>query len=567
MRWILSRMLAFIMRAMSIVLLILQIPLTLAAILQRGLRNLMLEADRFRNEGRQIAADVKASADKQTIEKPFDNGKETVFLLITCGQAVRNFLCTDVFPMLRERYNVVLLSPYAYSDEFRKTYGKDGVHVLPWFEGFRSIFERVFQYYLMRRSKSRTHKSWLENLEARAKRQKDGNYRFLKHRAMRRTSDVIGAVLKRRGMTSLYQAYFFSYLPRSLFSDVFDRYEPAIVISTTAHHAEAWPLTYFGRRRGCVTLANVLSWDNLTTKAAMDTECSHYAVWSEEMKGELAYHFPYVKAKATVTGSPLFDLYYQRPFARGRAEFLSGLGLDPNFPYILYTTNTPAGMPDENEIVRQYWEKLNQTHLAGKIGLLVRLHPKESLHRYKGLQGLENVAVTIAGRPHWGRSDRWLPGEEDMALLLNSMIHAAVSVNVASTMSLESFAVGLPTINVAYKSSNEVKDNGLMWSFDMYHFSEHYHALVDNGAVALARSPEELVTQTIEALEHGAVRKDAMQKTLIQKAGYADGASGRRFVELVDSLVAGGAPSPVLAPARGEPLRMPSTPSRVSEAA
>jgi hypothetical protein len=124
-----------------------------------------------------------------------------------------------------------------------------------------------------------------------------------------------------------------------------------------------------------------------------------------------------------------------------------------------------------------------------------------------------------------------------MNLLLNSMMHAAVSVNVASTMSLESFAVNLPTINVAFKSSDTLKDHNLMWSFDMYHTSEHYRAIVDNGGVALARNIDELLAQTIDALEHPDHRQKAMRKTLEQKAAYCDGTSARRFVEALSRAI------------------------------
>jgi hypothetical protein len=143
----------------------------------------------------------------------------------------------------------------------------------------------------------------------------------------------------------------------------------------------------------------------------------------------------------------------------------------------------------------------------------------------------------LAAKPHWAQSDRWLPNEEDLALLLNSMLHASVSVNVASTMSLESFTLGLPTINIAFKSRQDLEDHGSMWSFDMYHFSEHYHALVDNGAVDLARSVDDLVSFTIGALEHGAQRRPAMQRTLEQKAAYSDGTSAQRFADVINFIV------------------------------
>jgi hypothetical protein len=488
----------------------------------------------LRHEARVVSADIPRFSAEQQSAFPLDPSRKTIFLLITCGQAVRNFLLSGVMSSLRARHNVVILSPYAYAEEFRSTYCAPGVHVLPWFESFRSVSERFFQYYLMSKSGSGTHERWLANLEKRAETDNTPPYRFRKHQAVRRISGVLGALLGQRRMQALYHSYFLSYLPRPMFAQLFASYRPALVISTTAHHVEAWPLTYFAREQGCATLANILSWDNLTTKAAIDASCDYYTVWSEEMKEQLAKHYPYVHTKTFVTGSPLFDMYYAKRGEIDRDTFLSGFGLAPELPYVLWTTNTPAGMPDEHKIIHQYWEAIGRSPLAGKISLLVRLHPKETQEQYLPLLKLNNVVLTLAGRPHWLKSDRWLPNEDDMQLLLNSMRHAAVSVNVASTMSLESFALDLPTINVAFKSSSDLDDHMLMWSFDMYHTSDHYRAIMDNGAVDFARSVDELVSLTVRALEQPDRHKAAMQKTLAQKAAYCDGSAALRFVQVVE---------------------------------
>lgn len=491
----------------------------------------------LRETAKTVVAKVDQASEAQRASNPLDGSRKTIFLLITCGQAVRNFLLSDVLALLCERYNVVILTPYASDEAFRRRFARPGVHVIPWFESFRSNLERFFLYYLMSETGSATHENWLKNLEERARVKSERRARYMQHAIVRRLSTATGWVVGRNGMLSLYHAYFLAYLPRSLFSNLFKDYRPSLVISTTAHHIEAWPLTSMARRYGAMSLANVLSWDNTSTKAALDPYCDHYTVWSPEMAAEIARFFPYIKSKIAITGSPQFDLYYSKRGELDRTTFLTGLGLSPDRPYILYTTNTPAGMPDEHIIVAAYWGALQKTELANQISLVVRLHPKEDKSKYANLLGVPNVAVTLAGQPYWGSSDRWLPTDQDMQLLLNSMRHAAVSVNVASTMSLESFTLELPTINVAFKSSPDMKDHSLMWSFSMYHTSEHYKAIVENGAVDLARSMDELVGFTRDALRHGARRKAEMHRTLEQKAGYCDGLAARRFCEVVEGVL------------------------------
>jgi hypothetical protein len=70
----------------------------------------------------------------------------------------------------------------------------------------------------------------------------------------------------------------------------------------------------------------------------------------------------------------------------------------------------------------------------------------------------------------------------------------------------------------------------------MYHTSEHYRALIENGAVDVARSMEELVASTIDILQIGSRRSEAMRKTLRQKVASPDGNSAKRFAELVTML-------------------------------
>jgi CDP-Glycerol:Poly(glycerophosphate) glycerophosphotransferase len=560
MLWLLNLVLSFVWAIRARATRLFEPASSTTGFISRGSNSLRNEIARFRTEGRTVGRDVAQFSGEEQAKNPLDPRRPTVFLIITCGQAVRNFLLSDVFGLLRSRFNVVILTPYAYCEGFRREYALAGVHVLPWFKSFRTILERAFQYYFMSKSQSRTHHRWLANLEARAKNDTDRRSRFRELILMRRMSDLLGAVVGRRGMQGLYGSYLLAYLPKSLFSFLFSTYRPALVISTTAHHAEAWPLTFFARRRGVKTLANILSWDNPTTKPVMDVSCDYYTVWSEEMKGDLAKQFPHIKTKVIITGCPLFDLYYQKPYAMPREKFLTKIGLAADKPYILYATNTPATMPDECDVVKQYWEGLGSSPLAGKISMLVRLHPKETIDKYQALLGLKDVVVTIAGKPHWDQSDRWLPNNEDLSLLLNSMLHAAISVNVASTMSLESFALGLPTINIAFRSSDEIKDHGSMWSFDMYHFSEHYHALIDNGSVDLARSIDELIDFTIKGLNDPNRHREAMQKTLEQKAAYCDGTSARRFFEVAETIVEGrGWHPPATDPVRHQATRAPAS--------
>ena len=119
----------------------------------------------------------------------------------------------------------------------------------------------------------------------------------------------------------------------------------------------------------------------------MDVACDYYTVWSEEMKGELADQFPHIKTEAIITGCPLFDVYYQKPYALTPRDVPRPSRSFRRQALHPLRHEHAGGMPDECEVVEQYWEALNRSPLGGKVSMLVRLHPKENMAKYQSLRG------------------------------------------------------------------------------------------------------------------------------------------------------------------------------------
>ena len=84
----------------------------------------------------------------------------------------------------------------------------------------------------------------------------------------------------------------------------------------------------------------------------------------------------------------------------------------------------------------------------------------------------------------------WLtPSIEDTALLTNTLRHAALGINVASTISLELCMFDKPVINVAY---NPPGVDVLPLDYRRAYDFDHYRPLVERGAVTLAYSEAEM---------------------------------------------------------------------------
>ena len=471
---------------------------------------------------------------EQKAVNPLDPSKQTVILTISCGQAIRNFLLSPVFKHLSESYNLVIVTSYESDAIFRAQWRQPGVHVVPWIENISGLLERLVAYHLMEVSKSKTHRSSLDNLRDHPN---SASSKRLAHKRLASFGAGLGQWLGTDFMIGLWESYVAFCAPKKLAMSVIDAYDPAIVISTAAHHCSLWPLTRYGSEKpDTVSVAYVLSWDNLTTKPIMDRFAQIYALWSEDMVRELKTFFPNINATPEVVGAPMFDIYVQKQGLMTRKQFCSKYKLDPELPIILYTTNTPQAMPDEPEIINVMWEGYAERFGSDKVNLIVRLHPKDEKSRYTKLEKLTNVLIMRPSKHFVSRADYWVPDDRDMKLLLNTMKHADVVINVASTMSLEAFAVGKPVINIGYHTNKFDRRVGIMWKFENYHTSEHYGLLLEKKSVAIAYNEVELLDHINSALAHPKIRKDEMAEVMGIKVSHA-GQSSEQLSHIIDRYV------------------------------
>jgi len=129
----------------------------------------------------------------------------------------------------------------------------------------------------------------------------------------------------------------------------------------------------------------------------------------------------------------------------------------------------------------------------------------------------------------------WLtPKIEDSALLINTLRHAAVGINVASTISLELCMFDKPVINVAYNPSGVSLDEV---NYARYYEFDHYQPVAQSGAVMLAGSESELAEMLRRALN--APEADSLVRANLVRSMFGkllDGGSGLRIARQLVSI-------------------------------
>jgi hypothetical protein len=326
-----------------------------------------------------------------------------------------------------------------------------------------------------------------------------------------------------------------SHLLRSTeqYMQLFKRLQPTLVFNASHVHSRlALPAVEAAQWLGIPTATFIFSWDNLTSQGPVVPLYDYYFVWNEQIRQQLLnmYH-SITPDHVFVTGTPQFDLHFQQESYWTREEFCSRVGADPARPIVLYTTGMPNHMPGEPAIVEKIADYVREMKEFGPPQLLVRVYPKDRTSRFDALKR-ERPDILFPKVP-W-ESDWLTPKAEDSALLVNTLRHAAVGINVASTISLELCMFDKPIINIAYNPPGVSLDEV---NYARYYEFDHYRPVAESGAVMVSRSEEEMRKMLESALASPQVDSARRAKLVRSMFGrLLDGRSGLRVARQLVSI-------------------------------
>ncbi len=159
-----------------------------------------------------------------------------------------------------------------------------------------------------------------------------------------------------------------------LYSDLFDKYHPDLVISDTA----GWRLDQFllrqAHRKKIRTSTVVIGWDNPSSQGLPGAEVDDIVVWSEIHKKEAVDGMDWRPGKIHVCGMPLYDGYISGKWLIGRGEYNNLHSLDPTRKVISFAATALSISPNFH-IIEMLAEVINSGELVEPSQLLIRLHP------------------------------------------------------------------------------------------------------------------------------------------------------------------------------------------------
>lgn len=309
--------------------------------------------------------------------------------------------------------------------------------------------------------------------------------------------------------------------------------KPSLVFNASHVHSNvALPVIHAAQRLGIPTATFIFSWDNLTSQGRIYPPPDYYLVWNESLRRDLlAIYHQIDPARVLVTGTPQFDFHFRSEFAWSREEYCARIGADPARPLVLYSTGMANHIAGEPALIAQTADLLRGMTDLGSPQLVVRILPKGPQEVFDQIRATrpDILFPTVDWEQNW-----LTPTIDDAFLLSNTLRHAAVGINIASTISLELCMFDKPTINIGFLPPG--LDPAQDFDFTRYYDFEHYRPIISSGAVQLARTPEELASMIRRAILSPADHRREREGLLKSFFGHTlDGRSSERLAaQLID---------------------------------
>jgi CDP-glycerol glycerophosphotransferase (TagB/SpsB family) len=286
------------------------------------------------------------------------------------------------------------------------------------------------------------------------------------------------------------------------------------------------------KRLGISVLAFITSWDNLSTKNRMLFRYDAFLVWSERMKEELHYFYPYSRSVPVyVVGAPQFDVFFQNRFRMSRDEFCAQQSLQGSLPIVVYALGSPNFLPGEWYAAYYLAKKVAEGEL-GNAQLIVRPHPlfdSEDLHQKFRAFG-PRVVVQRTGQTDLPSNARF-QNEEQIREWVNTFRHADVVVNFASTATIDAAILDKPVVNLDFDPEPAQTRQSLVK--DVNHAWTHFRPIADSGGIWLVNSLDEMLEAVSTYLRHPELHCEKRQWIARYVAGYLDGLCGERMARAV----------------------------------
>jgi hypothetical protein len=278
--------------------------------------------------------------------------------------------------------------------------------------------------------------------------------------------------------------------------------KPAMVFCTNQRPMTAIAPLLAAQDLGIPTATFIFSWDNLP-KATMVVETDFYFVWSNHMKQELLFYYPYIKPEQIfVTGTPQFEAHFDKNKLLSRIDFFKQNNLDLEKKYICYSGDDITTCPDDPQYLADVAQVILDLNARGQnLGIIFRRCPVDFSTRYDAvLEKYKELIASIA--PKWERKGEFwntiLPTPDDVALQINTIAHTEMVINLGSSMVFDYVAHHKSCAFINYDVPKKILED---WSVKKIYNYIHFRSMPNQESVVWLNNKEEIGSKIKKTLD------------------------------------------------------------------
>lgn len=238
-----------------------------------------------------------------------------------------------------------------------------------------------------------------------------------------------------------------------IYSKILDKYQPDLVLSSTAGWRNDRYLLREAKLRKIKTGMFVIGWDNPSCNGLPGAPVEYANVWSAIHEWELNSGLDWPKEQIHIGGMPLYDNYLSRKWQSSRDEYFNFHGLDPKKKLIVFVATALSITPNYH-IIEGLVKMIREGTFKEPVQLLIRLHPNhfKPVKRYnEEREAIFNLTKdvpdvhVVSPKALAGNLPRY--SGEDFEEKASMLAHCDLMISIYSTMVLEAALHDKPIIS------------------------------------------------------------------------------------------------------------------------
>lgn len=331
--------------------------------------------------------------------------------------------------------------------------------------------------------------------------------------------------IKRRVVPFLFQLIF----KDRPFYELFNKYKPDLIFAT---HLYGWfdaLLLSEGRRREVSSIGMPAGWDHLD-KYFLPFQVDKLLVPSEQVKDMAIKFQAYKPENISLTGYTHFDFIVDKSLLLPREELMKSLNFPVNAKLIIYISGS-AYCPDEPDIIETMLKWMDEGKFGSEdVRLVIRPYAggrtKDREIEDQKFNRFENhPRVVFYKREFWGDIEK-------SAYFVNLLHHADLVISIYSTAILEAAIHDRPLMALSFDGYKVQPFEKSIRRFEEF---DHFKAVLDTGAVKIARSFEDLFSFTQGYLNNPSLDAEGREVLRQEVCNNPDGKSSERIFKALVS--------------------------------